>query len=76
MIIDLAKVDLSYKGDVVLAGNGGVSQDLIPRVADILERCFKFHGLTAVETTTLDFKRPREEWPYTNLVINHDVAKH
>lgn len=74
MVIDLDKLDLRYRGDVVLTGNGGVSQDLIPRVAEILETTFKFHGLTALRTGLFDSSTPRESWPYENLIINHDVG--
>ena len=39
------KLDFSYNDDIVLAGNGGVSEELINNVARILENNFQFKGI-------------------------------
>ena len=60
----MVELGVEFSKDVVLTGNGGISQDLIPQVAQILEDTFKFEGLT---------EKGNNGNQYKNLIINSDV---
>jgi hypothetical protein len=77
MTLDNNLLDFSYHDDLMLTGNGGISQDLIPKIAEILEDTFHFYGINdmvTIKTNGSDGKTHVVKSP-RGIVLNSDVER-